>query len=146
MPNECCAIMRRWFAEVWNDGREATIDELLDDNASLQGLGAATETVTGIAGFKEFYKRLRGALSEIHIEIDEAVGEGEIAALRWTARARHTGDGLGIPATNRPVTFTGMSFAQARNGKAIAAWNNWDMAGLMNQIGAASNNAAEPRS
>jgi hypothetical protein len=28
-----------------------------------------------------------------------------------------------------------MSFARIRDGKAVEAWNNWDMMGLMQQIG-----------
>ena len=145
MPNEACAIMRRWFDEVWNSGREETIDELLDPSAPIQGLGAAADTVVGTVGFREFYKQLRGAFGDINIVINEAIGEGELASVRWTARATHTGDQLGVPATNGTVTFTGMTFARARDGKIVEAWNNWDMMGLMHQLGQTGNDAVVQR-
>ena len=34
------ALVRRWFEEVWNQGREESIDELFD--APLDSLGALT--------------------------------------------------------------------------------------------------------
>src|SRR5687767_13655800 len=33
------ALSRRWFEEVWNQGREATIDELAAPNAACRGVG-----------------------------------------------------------------------------------------------------------
>jgi steroid delta-isomerase-like uncharacterized protein len=138
VANRNCQVMRRWFDEVWNSGREDTIDELLAPNAPIQGLGAASETVVGTAGFREFYKQLRGAFRDINIVVNEAIGEGDLVAFRWIARATHTGGELGIPATNKKVTFTGMTFARIRGGKVIEAWNNWDMMGLMHQLGQAT--------
>ena len=146
MPNESCRIMGRWFEEVWNRGRDETIDELLTADAPLQGLGAASETVIGTAGFREFHQRLRGAFSDIEIVINEAIGEDDLAALRWHARATHTGDELGIPPTNKKVIFTGMTFARTRGGKVVEAWNNWDMMGLMHQLEQAPNDAVVVRS
>ena len=55
-------------------------------------------------------------------------------ASRWTATMLHTGDGLGVPATGRPVTVTGMSMARLRNGRMVEGWNNWDTMELMQQI------------
>ena len=141
MPNENCRVLERWFDEVWNQGREETIEELLTADAPIQGLGAASETVVGTAGFREFYKHFRGAFGDINIVIDDAIGEGDLAALRWTAQATHTGDGLGLPVTNKRVTFTGMTFARVRGGQVVEAWNSWDMMGLMHQLGQTSTEA-----
>ena len=32
------AIVRRWFEEVWNQGREAAIDELMAQDAAVHGV------------------------------------------------------------------------------------------------------------
>jgi steroid delta-isomerase-like uncharacterized protein len=146
VANENCQVMQRWFDEVWSSGREETIDELLTADAPIQGLGAAAETVVGTAGFREFYKQLRGAFRDINIVVNEAIGEGDLVAFRWIAAATHTGDELGIPATNKKVTFSGMTFARIRGGKVIEAWNNWDMMGLMHQLGQASQEAVVSKS
>jgi hypothetical protein len=36
---ENVALMRRWFDEVWNHGRTAIVNELLDDKISATGQG-----------------------------------------------------------------------------------------------------------
>ena len=43
------ALVRRWFDEVWNQGREDTIDELLAATAIAHGLGEGDQPVTGPA-------------------------------------------------------------------------------------------------
>jgi hypothetical protein len=45
------SIQRRWFEEVWNQGREATIDELLAPDVVGHGLVDPNgNEVTGIDG------------------------------------------------------------------------------------------------
>jgi hypothetical protein len=44
---ENIALMKRWFEEVWNEGRMATVMELLDANAT--GFGQAGHG-TGVHG------------------------------------------------------------------------------------------------
>ena len=134
MPNQNCQVMQRWFDEVWNQGREETIEELLTADA-IQGLGAASEMVVGTSGFREFYRHFRGAFGDINIVIDDAIEQGDLVALRWTAQATHTDDGLGISATGKRVGFTGMTFARVQGGQVVEAWNSWDMMGLMYQLG-----------
>ena len=56
------AIVRRWFEEVWNQGREETIDELFAEHAVGYGLGDTDVTTRGPAEFKIFANNLRGAL------------------------------------------------------------------------------------
>ena len=46
------AIVRRWFEEVWNQGREETIDELFAPHAVGYGLGDTDVTTRGPAEFK----------------------------------------------------------------------------------------------
>ena len=89
----------------------------------------------GPEGFRPDYDRLRGAFPDIRFTIEEIISERDIVALRWTARMTHRGDHLGMPATNKPLTVTGMGFARVRDGKVVEAWNNWDMMGLMHGIG-----------
>jgi predicted ester cyclase len=49
---------------------------------------------------------------------------------------RHTGDGLGIAATNKPVAVGGMSLARIANGQLVEAWDHWDKLAMLQQIGA----------
>jgi steroid delta-isomerase-like uncharacterized protein len=130
------AVIKRWFEEVWNQGREETIDELLAPDAPVYGVGHGADFVRGPDGFRPAYQQLKGAFPDIHFTIEDAVSERDMVALRWTATATHAGDGLGFAPTQKPVTITGMCFARVQNGKLVEGWNNWDMMGLMHEIGA----------
>jgi len=50
---------------------------------------------------------------------------------------RHTGDGLGMPATNKRLEITGIVIVRVKDGKLTAGWQNWDMLGLLQQINSA---------
>src|SRR6516165_4124621 len=89
-------IVRRWFEEVWNQGREQTIDELMAPEAVAHGLADAAQTHRGTTAFKSFWAQLRGAFSDIHFTIDDVVSEGDMVAARWTATTTHRGEYLGV--------------------------------------------------
>ena len=130
-------LCRRWFEEVWNQGRTDVMHEILAPDGLVHGVGAAHDTVRGPKGFLPGYEQLKGAFPDIQFTIEEAISERDIVALRWTARMSHQGDHLGVPATNNPLTVTGMSFARVKDGIVVEAWNNWDMMGMMHGIGQA---------
>jgi steroid delta-isomerase-like uncharacterized protein len=127
-------FVHRWFEAVWNRGDTAAIDDMMAADALMHGLGEAGADVRGPDGFKPFQAKLRGAFPDIHVTIDETVEQGDLIATRWTANMTHLGDDLGVPATGRRVTVTGMSMARLRDGIMVEGWNNWDTMSLMQQI------------
>ena len=70
------------------------------------------------------------------LTVDDAIAQDDKVLIRWSAVATHTGDNLGIPATNKRVTFSGMTLAKIANGKIIEAWDHWDKLGMLQQLGA----------
>ena len=50
----------------------------------------------------------------------------------------HTGDQLGLPATNKRAKITGITIAQIENGKIIRGWDNWDQLALQLQLATAA--------
>ena len=44
---------------------------------------------------------------------------------------------MGMPATNQPVSVTGMDFMRFREDQIIEHWGEMDMMGLMQQLGLA---------
>jgi len=136
MATDSVRFVETWFEEVWKKGRLSAIDEMLADDAVMHGLGEACQDTRGSDGFKPFVERLRGAFPDIEVTIEQTIEQGDLIASRWVARMTHTGDDLGVPATGRQVSVTGMSIARLENGKMVEGWNNWDMMSLMQQIGA----------
>ena len=136
MPGANTTWVHRWFEQVWNEGDPNAIDQLMTADAVMHGLGEAGRDMPGSAPFKEFAARFRGAFPDVRITVDATVEEGDMIAARWTATMTHSGGDLGIPATGRRVTVTGMSMARVRDGLMVEGWNNWDTMALMQQIGA----------
>ena len=132
MSAENKAMCRRWFEEVWNQGRAATIDELLAPDAVVHGLGPDQH---GPDEFKPFYRQYRASFPDIHIHVDELVAEGDRVAVRWSGKATHKGDDLGFKATGRPVAFSGMVFVRVKDGRLVEGWNLFDQLGMLQQLG-----------
>ena len=131
------AIILRWFEEVWNQGNEAAIDELLAPHAVAHGLDHA-ESVgkTGPEAFKPFYRMFRGAFPDIYIHVDDIIEEGDWLAVRFTVSGTHTGDGLGVAATGRSMKSVGILMAHLQGGQFIEGYNVIDLLSLFRQIGA----------
>jgi steroid delta-isomerase-like uncharacterized protein len=125
------ALAKRWFEEVWNEGRRETIRELLAPEAVIQDGGDAA---VGPDGFYPFFDRMHATFSAMHVTIHDAVAEDDKVCVRWSAQVRHTGNGIGIPATNKTLHTTGITVLRIAGGKLVAGWQNWDMLGLMQQI------------
>src|ERR1044071_1558224 len=137
-------IARRWFEEVWNQDRIELLPELMHPDAPIYDVGAPGEVRRGPEGFRPAYEKLKGAFPDIHFTIEEIIGERDIVALRWTARMTHRGPHLGFAPTSAQVTVSGMGFARVHDGKVAEAWNNWDMMGLLQQLGQISQPAVVP--
>ncbi len=136
MSDENRIIMRRWFQEVWNENRDATIDELFSRDGVAHGLGEA-EDVYGPAHFRSFAGVLRDSIPDIQIRIDDEIAEGDRVAVRVTLTGTYSGRGLGgsAPAGTK-IHVEGIIIGRYANGQMIEAWNSWDQLGFLRQIGA----------
>jgi len=124
MPSDVKALVRRWFEEVWNQGRDATIDELCAPDSIGVGLGAGEAPVHGPDGFRVFHRNITSALSDLHITLEDIIAEGDTAVVRITLDAKHTGPGLGVPPTGNNVHFAGIVITKWSDGKVVRAWNS----------------------
>jgi steroid delta-isomerase-like uncharacterized protein len=133
MSTQSQTILHRWMEEVWNKGRVDAIDEMLAGDAIVHGLGP--EVLRGPEGYRPFYESMHNTFSQIEVVVEDAVEQGDTIAARCTVRGTHTGDGLGVAPTGRRVEYSGMTMVKVKDGKMVAGWNNFDVAGMMQQIG-----------
>ena len=136
MPLPPEQIARTWFDQVWNQGSEQAIDQLMAPHATFHGLAPpAAAPVVGPDGFKPFFRQFREAFPDIHIDIDKLVAQGDTVAVHCTVTGTHGGDALGAAATHRPFRITGMGMARIENGRIAEAWNAFDFIALYQQLG-----------
>jgi steroid delta-isomerase-like uncharacterized protein len=129
------ALTRRVFEEIWNQGNYDLADELIDPNF-VDHDSAMPEEVSGIEGFKEFVSMYRSGFSDTHIVVEDQVAEEDKVVTRWMATGTHDGDFWGLAPTGKRVEITGMEIARISGGKIAEIWDNYDVMGLMQQIGA----------
>jgi steroid delta-isomerase-like uncharacterized protein len=128
--------MRRWFQEVWNQGKTRTIYNLLAPNAIARGQEGAEAELRGPDEFERFVNKIRSAFPDITVTIEDILGVGDKVVIRWSATMTHTGDGLGLRASGKSVRIRGISIARIQGGKIMEGWDNWDQLGMLQQIGA----------
>jgi steroid delta-isomerase-like uncharacterized protein len=136
MSDQNVALLRRWFQEVWNEGRIETIHELMAPDAVGIGEAGPEAVIHGPDEFRGFVEKLRGAFPDIHVTIEDAFASGDKVAARWSATMTHKGNQLGVPASGKRVRITGISLVQLANGQIVRGWDNWDQFTMMMGIGA----------
>jgi steroid delta-isomerase-like uncharacterized protein len=134
MSNQSHTIVHRWMEAVWNKGRVEAIDEMLAGDVVIHGLG--DEAIRGREGYRPFFETMHNTFSQIEVVVEDAVEQGDTIAARCTVRGTHTGDGMGSAPTGRRVEFSGMTMVKVKDGKMVEGWNNFDFAGMLQQIGA----------
>jgi len=129
------SIVQRWFDEVWNEGKESTIDELFARGGVGHGLGEGETDIQGADGFKSFWRNIRAALPDVQIHIQDMIVEENRVAVRVILEGTHSGDGLGAKATGRHVRVAGIVIVHVADGQIVEGWNSWDQLGLLQQLG-----------
>jgi predicted ester cyclase len=95
----------------------------------------------GLSAFYAFFDRIMATFSEMRINVEDTIGEGEEICIRWTCTGKHTGDGLGVAPTSETIHITGISIMKVVGTKFVESWQNWDMLGMMQQIKSAGKSA-----
>ena len=135
MSEQNKALARRAIEEVWNEGKLAVIDELTASNATYHDPNVPGGKFTGPEGVKQFVQIYRGAFPDVRLTINDQIAEGDKVVTRWTATGTHKGQLMGIAATNKHATVTGVDVDRFQNGKVVEAWASYDMFGLLQQLG-----------
>jgi len=123
-------LVRRYI-ETWNAG-------------DLQGMSQfwspdmVHHTRMGSHGFEAVINIVSGFMSafpDLQFEIEDLVADGDRVASRMTARATHTGEYMGQPATGRHVQCSVFGIARVADGKLVEHWGVTDELQLMEQVG-----------
>jgi len=128
-------LSRRFFEEVWNKGNLAVLNELIAKDHVNSGPGTLPGLPTGPEGAKQLVTVYRNAFPDIHFKIDELIAEGDKVVTRWTAQGTHKGELVGIPATGKSSTVTGINVDRIVNGKIVESWGIFDQFGMMQNLG-----------
>ncbi len=93
------------------------------------------QPLRGLEGFKLLTKGFRSAFSDIRLEIEDMLAEGDKVAACWRFRGTNSGGFLGMPPTGKAVDIKATGIFRVVDGKVTDNWVNLDFLGLMHQLG-----------
>ena len=127
-------VFGRLYHSVWNERRLEFIDKLI---APTHALGDPTIAGSGVgpAAYRRQVQRFLNGLPDLKFTVEDAVSEKDKLAVVWTVTGTHKGELLGVPATNRKITFSGITVHQIDGSKIIESTVVWDGLGLLKQLG-----------
>ena len=137
-PDEMKALVRREFAEVWNQGNLDSVDAIFAPDYVGHDSGSP-EPMLGREALKRFFADQRAALPDLQASIDDLVAEGDRVVVRWTTAGTQQGELLGVPPTGKRVTLTGISILRVAGEQIAEEWTTWDALAVLREIGAAPN-------
>lgn len=136
-------IVRRVLEEYWHKGDEGIIDELFLDDCINHDLSHPEQR--GREAFKEWGNGISTALNigfpGWRVTIEDLIAEGDRVAKRWVLRGTHNGEYFGIPPTGKQVAMRAVTIYHFTDGKVKKIWSNYDVLGLLQQIGALATTA-----
>jgi predicted ester cyclase len=125
-------IAVRRFYEALSTGDTALVDEAL---AADWEAVPPLRTGGGPEGWKASIAHLRAVFSELTIDIEDVVVNGDMVAVRAVNRAKQTGELLGVEGTGREVEFRAADFHRVADGRIVRTWHLEDYFTLATQIG-----------
>jgi steroid delta-isomerase-like uncharacterized protein len=144
MSEQNKAIVRRLFAELWNNGKLSVADEIFTPNYEHHD-SSTPDFGRGPDSEKKRATLYRTAFPDLHLTIEDVIAEGETVMTRWSCRGTHKGDLNGIAPTGKQITLYGVTVARVSNGKMAEGFVSWDALGLMQQLGVVPQLAAKAK-
>jgi steroid delta-isomerase-like uncharacterized protein len=127
-------LIQRFYDEVLGKGNVDAVPELVtEDVVDHEPFPGQPE---GIEGVRQFAQMMSAAFSDVKATLGPSLESGDLASAQVTLTGRHTGDFMGVPATDRQFEIDAIDIIRIADGKCAEHWGVTDMMALMQQIGA----------
>ena len=133
LAEEMKTIGRSIIEEAINKGKLELFDEYFADNFHNHNPGL--DTATDRDGLKQMIGMMHGAFEGYCCRLDHLIVEEDKMVFLMHQTGKHTGEGLGIPPTNKEFNVLSMSIVRFENDKIVERWNLTDEIGIMRQLG-----------
>lgn len=131
------ALVSRAIEEGFNGGNLGVAEELFTPDYEVHAPGL-DNLPRGPQAFQAAIGLWRTAFPDIHMSVQEMVGEGDRVVNRFITKGTHDGPLMGVPPTGRPITVYGMEMHRIENGRVAESWIGDDVPTILMQLGAAA--------
>ena len=126
----------RFIEEVWNKGDLSVVDELFAADVVHTGPPSTGAVTNGIEEQKQFITAVRTAFPDVKFTIDRGMlARANRVTVQWTFSGTHQGEFMGVAATGKKVTNSGISILTFAKGKIVDTYAMWDPLNLWRQLG-----------
>ena len=125
------ALVRRYYAEAM--GSLAGIEQVV--SASFVDHHFPPDLPAGPAGVRQFFQKiLSGIFSDMKIEFDFLLAEGDKVDCHFALVAKHTGEFAGIKPKGNLIRCPAISTFRVEGAKLAEAWEIFDSGNLLQQM------------
>ncbi len=135
MSIEVKTLATRIMENLYSKGDMSVVDEIVSDDYVYRAPGLE---VCGPNELKEFVAEYRTAFPDLNVRIDDMITDGKKGATQFTMTGTNDGIFEGLAPTNKKVKATGVLISRFENGKLVEDWDQFDMYGLLQQLGVVS--------
>jgi steroid delta-isomerase-like uncharacterized protein len=132
MSEQNKALDRRIFETLSNKNVDA-LDDLIATDWIDHNLPPGLPP--GLDGTKAVLGMYTSAFPDLKMTVEDQIAEGNKVATRWTATGTQTGELMGMPATGKQITITGIDITRWSGGKSVEHWAQFDQMGMIQQLG-----------
>ena len=131
------AVIRHFFAELWNGGNLLAADTLLSPSHVHH---VADGDLKGPESVKQFVAGLRVTFPDMRTTIEDIVAAADKVVVRFTIYGtyRDPREGKDASAAGKQVKCTGIDIFRLAGGKIVERWGELDSLGLQRQLGGTS--------
>jgi len=136
ITNDLVGMTNRFIEEVWNKGDMSVADELCAPDivrTTPPSIGAVTNTVEEM---KQGIISWRESFPDAKITVDRGmIARGNRVTVQWTFSGTHQGEFMGVAATGKKATSSGISILTFAKGKIVDDYAMWDDLDVWRQLG-----------
>lgn len=125
-------IAERLF-EVWQ-GDLSAIDAAAHPEIEVR-YPLLPRPVSGREAYRRTMSRVHEHFPDFRFAADPPIVDADRVVISWSGGGTHSGTLLGVPATGRPVSFSGVSLYRVRDGLVIEERGEEDTYAILRQIG-----------
>jgi predicted ester cyclase len=128
------AVVRRFnegIQQFFLNGDVSGLDEICAPDFVHHGPGMPPD----LEGFKQMAPMFRAAFPDLEAVTEDLIAEGDLVVDRITVRGTHQGDFMRIPPSGQRFEMQEIHIARIVDGKIAERWTQFDLFGLLQQIG-----------
>jgi steroid delta-isomerase-like uncharacterized protein len=124
-----------WLADLTPSGIDETMARYYADDVHFEDVALGSKHYSATA-LRTAFGRFAASDSHHRMEVTNYSGDDEFGAIEWTWHCEHETDVFGIPARGKRTAVRGVSLITLQDGKIVAERDYWNVASLMQQLGA----------